>query len=251
MSKTTTRRAVLTIVSATATVHVLPAIAQDENDTALLALEKQIREAYRAANAIGDELGDHEAHVRLFLKECTDFGDKAAIARAQMRDNASGCAAVIAKKDRSLSVADGLAKEMWQIPARSNVGRAAKVRVLITCIMGGNEVWHGPDEDLDYHISMCRSLLIEMAGMTEEEAASLPLAADALEATGAANDEKRAQQSGHAGSRVDRPRHAVFSGARTVGASHQRGRRSRGASSASEGVAPSTCCRRAPQQTHG
>ena len=52
-------------------------------------------------------------------------------------------------------------------PALTQAGRAAKVRVLLSDILGDG--WRGPEEDLDWHIAQARALLGEFAGMSAEE----------------------------------------------------------------------------------
>ena len=65
----------------------------------------------------------------------------------------------------AFEAADRLFERMKQIPARTQAGRAAKVRALIAHVH-----WRGTDEEIDdYRIEQARLLLGELAGMSAEE----------------------------------------------------------------------------------
>jgi len=67
--------------------------------------------------------------------------------------------------------ADRVWRRMVAIPAATQVGRAAKVRVLLTHVCGSN--CRGDASDLDWDIEQTRALLGEFAGLGEDELAAI------------------------------------------------------------------------------
>jgi hypothetical protein len=65
---------------------------------------------------------------------------------------------------------DPLLTRLFDTPARTNAGRAAKVRVLLGHLL---DEWRGPARDLDYPIERSRQLLGELSGLTEVELAAI------------------------------------------------------------------------------
>jgi hypothetical protein len=62
-------------------------------------------------------------------------------------------------------------EQMLATPAATRAGKAAKVRALITLVH--TDEWRGPTSDLDWAIRETRSLLGDLAGMSEEELAAI------------------------------------------------------------------------------
>ena len=60
---------------------------------------------------------------------------------------------------------------MMAIPATMQSGRSAKVRALLTHVMGYK--WRGPDRELEWDVSQARMLFAEFAGMTAEDVANV------------------------------------------------------------------------------
>jgi hypothetical protein len=66
---------------------------------------------------------------------------------------------------------DGIYYRMMAIPATTQSGRAAKVRALLTHVMGNK--WRGQDRELEWDVSQARTLFAEFAGMTAEDIANV------------------------------------------------------------------------------
>jgi hypothetical protein len=66
---------------------------------------------------------------------------------------------------------DRVFDRMMAIQAKTQAGRAAKLRALLVNIMG--EEWRGPAEPLDYEKDMARALLGEFAGLSADELAAI------------------------------------------------------------------------------
>jgi hypothetical protein len=67
---------------------------------------------------------------------------------------------------------DRVWRRMVAIPAATQVGRAAKVRALLTNVCSASN-WHGDAKDLDWDIEQTRALLGEFAGLGEDELAAI------------------------------------------------------------------------------
>jgi hypothetical protein len=85
---------------------------------------------------------------------------------------------LVKKSDPYFESADRLMKRLWSLPAKTNKGKAAKVRVLFAYVLG--EEWHRPDEEADPDIELTRQLLFELAGTSGaiETVATTPGAPD-------------------------------------------------------------------------
>jgi len=78
--------------------------------------------------------------------------------------------AAIEEADALHTPADLLCERLMATPALTQAGRAAKVRVLLLGSMHSEcNNWRGPDELLDWDISLTRAVLAEFAGMSEGE----------------------------------------------------------------------------------
>lgn len=70
--------------------------------------------------------------------------------------------------------ADRLFEKLIATPAQTQAGRAAKVTALLRHVMQSKDQnWRGPSDDLHWDVALCRALLAEYAGMTEEEMANV------------------------------------------------------------------------------
>jgi hypothetical protein len=163
-----TRRSLISgaAMSAVSTAAIaLPTLATP--DAELLALEEAINARYAAANGIDEDVVAplYEGFAAIYCDASLSSAERSACARKY--DEETGRASAINAQDKIFSEADVLTRRMWSLKAETNVGRAAKVRVLIRHIMLGD--WEGPDADLDWDIELCRKLLIEFAGMGEAD----------------------------------------------------------------------------------
>jgi hypothetical protein len=84
-----------------------------------------------------------------------------------------GLGAAEEREEEIYGIADPLTIRMIDMPARTQEGRAAKVRSLLRWIMRGGDNWLGPDSELDWPIAMCRRLLGEYAGLDEVALAAI------------------------------------------------------------------------------
>jgi hypothetical protein len=64
-----------------------------------------------------------------------------------------------------------LFERMVALSAKTQAGRAAQVRTLLTFVH--NEEWRGPSRDMDWEKERTRALLGNLAGMSEEELAAI------------------------------------------------------------------------------
>jgi hypothetical protein len=77
-----------------------------------------------------------------------------------------------------LSKMDELIRQMWAIPALTPEGRAAKVWVLLACVMDPEEGWSDYDGHyrIDESVEQARALLIELVGGEPGQALREPFA---------------------------------------------------------------------------
>jgi hypothetical protein len=75
----------------------------------------------------------------------------------------SGWEALVTLENDKAAEADVIVKRMWQIPARTDVGRQAKVTVLYSHCVHGDD-WHCEYGANDWGVEMARRLLSEFAG---------------------------------------------------------------------------------------
>jgi hypothetical protein len=57
------------------------------------------------------------------------------------------------------------------LPARTQAGKAAKVRALILHVMGND--WRGPVDDMNREVEKARALLGELGGLSANELAAI------------------------------------------------------------------------------
>ena len=168
MSTPLNRRAALRLfarstvqASAIAALPIVAAAASPTGDDAeLLAMEAEIMRLRGLAKAIDDEkVQPFEAEFIALLK--VNFEAGCAFARSYGRDDA------IHEADAINLPADRLCERLMATPALTQAGRAAKVRVLLSDILGDGRP--GPEQDLDWHVAQARALLGEFAGMSAED----------------------------------------------------------------------------------
>jgi len=147
--------------SALAILPVAALAAPHGEDAELLAMEAEIMRLRGLAKAIDDEkVQPFEAEFIALLKVNVEAGW--AFARSYGRDDA------IDEAEEQFAVpADRLCERLMATPARTQAGRAAKVRVLLADILG--DEWRGPASELDWHRAQTRTLLGEFAGMSAED----------------------------------------------------------------------------------
>jgi hypothetical protein len=142
------------------------ALAASSDDAAVLTLRNEIiRLRDRADEIIETQARPYDDEWHNLLDEkgwdaACEFGSRCG------RENA------IEESNNLLERADELFKQMLLIPAQTQAGRAAKVTALLYHVMPnmeGSPFWRGPSKDLDWDVEMCRSLLAQFAGMSEEE----------------------------------------------------------------------------------
>jgi hypothetical protein len=164
------RRAALRLFAgAPALACLLPAVAMAASptgdDAELLAMEAEIMRLRGLAKAICDEKVEpfEDEFIALMLGD----GSEAAwaFARSYGRDDA------INEAEKFSVPADRLCERLMATPARTQAGRAAKVRVLLADILGNG--WRGPASELDWEKDQARVLLGEFAGMSAEELANV------------------------------------------------------------------------------
>ncbi|MGY8680104.1 hypothetical protein Q2941_20235 [Bradyrhizobium sp. UFLA05-153] len=177
-SKTTTRRQFATwLAAATAgagaaavAVPVTTLAASPDDDSALLRLEEEIFEAWRAwqvscANGEIPRLQDirHADYERRLQEEKTAGRYLSADARweaVMSTPDGLELERLIALSEDHFDRMAGLIDRMWSIPARTEAGRKSKVLVALVCIMD----WRDRDEETDWRNLMARQLLIDLVG---------------------------------------------------------------------------------------
>jgi hypothetical protein len=160
MSTTQTRRNALRLFAGPPVLAILPMM-MAPSDAHLLAMEAEIMRLRGLAKAIYDEkVEPFEDEFHALMR----VGDEAAawaFARTCGRD------AAITEADPFHLSADRLCERLMAPPALTQAGRAAKVRVLLSDILG--DKWRGVADDLDWDIAQARTVLGEFAGMSAED----------------------------------------------------------------------------------
>ena len=87
---------------------------------------------------------------------------------AQAFSEAVGRDAAMEEAEALFLKADPLIAALIGTPAKTTAGRAAKVRVLLTCVYAKEE-WRGPASELNWEIELTRQVLGEFAGLSEPE----------------------------------------------------------------------------------
>jgi hypothetical protein len=175
MPLATSRRALLAVLAAASPIIIgaapTPALAEGD-DSELLALDAEIGRM----DAIIDDIT--AKRIEPFEDEyCDIMGEEpweqsaASIQAAEKLGVACGRDDAIAETEELYVAADRLFKRMREIPARTQAGRAAKVRALIRHVLG--DEWRGADEELNWGEGSARSILGEFAGMSAEELAAI------------------------------------------------------------------------------
>jgi hypothetical protein len=146
----------------------VPAPGVGSPDAELLALERDIGELIRAADQI--LLTRVEPHDEAF-ENALDAGGglitEESHERAWQISDERGRTSAIEECNSLLNGADQLFARMRGIEARGAEGRKAKVRALLTCVLGAD--WRGSAVYLDYEKQVTRELLGELAGMSAAE----------------------------------------------------------------------------------
>ncbi len=83
----------------------------------------------------------------------------------------SGRTAAIEEIERIDLAAVPAFRRMMALPARTQAGKAAKVRAVLTYVL--TDEWRGPAADLDWDKEQVRALLAEFSGMNEAEVANV------------------------------------------------------------------------------
>jgi hypothetical protein len=164
MSTTQTRRNALRLFAGPPALAILPMM-MAPSDAHLLAMEAEIMRLRGLARAIYVEKVDPFEDEFHALMRVGDEAAAWAFARTYGRD-----AAITEAEPCHLS-ADRLCETLMATPALTQVGRAAKVRVLLFDILGDD--WRGPDSELDWDIAQARTVFGEFAGMTAEDLADV------------------------------------------------------------------------------
>jgi hypothetical protein len=138
----------------------------------ILALETEIHRLFDEAAQINLERVDpfsyefeklagkwHRSRSEADLQAMRRFGEE------------TGRDAAIDDADKFYDRADVLIRSMWAMPAQTNAGRAAKVRVFFEHVAG--DFFKGQEPDLDWDAMLGRKLLLEYAGMNEADAVML------------------------------------------------------------------------------
>lgn len=147
--------------------------ASPDDDSALLRLEEQIFEAWWAANEHNDEIQRLDAVRRAeYDRRLEEEKAKCQYLSAVARWDAVNSTPDGRELDRLVILSDqhyermaGLIDKMWAIPAKTELGRSAKVSVLLSCILD----WRKPDEEMDWRKLMARRLLVDFVGGEEAE----------------------------------------------------------------------------------
>ena len=141
-------------------------------DAELVALARDIGELDEAADEI--LLTRVEPHDEAF-ENALDAGGghvtPSSYERALRISIERGRSTAIEECNSLLRGADLLFARMRGIGARTKEGRKAKVRALLTCVLGAD--WRGPTRGMDYEKEVTRELLGELAGMSASELAQI------------------------------------------------------------------------------
>lgn len=181
VSKTTTRRQFATwLAAATAGVGaaavaapVTTLAAAPHDDSPLLRLQEQILEAWEASHADDDDIQRldnirHDEYERLLQEEVTRGQFLSANERVEVvystPDGRELDRLVTLSEQHTVQMA-ALIDKMWAIPAKTELGRSAKVSVLLACILD----WRNPDEEMDWRELMARRLLVDLVGGDEAQ----------------------------------------------------------------------------------
>jgi hypothetical protein len=143
------------------------------SDAALLVLETTIGELHDEVGRINVERVDPTRdEFENFFKLWLESSYSQAAEQAMLRfGKESGRDDAIADTDLVFEKVNRLIEAMWTMPAQTNAGRAAKLRVFFKHI--ALDHFKGPDSELDWDNSLARRLLLEYAGMSEDDAVRL------------------------------------------------------------------------------
>ena len=167
------RRALLGAIAAAplAVAAATPALAEGY-DAELLALEAEIQQVHALVDNINAK------RVSPFDDEYYDIlgepwqRSTASIQAALKFSEACGRTGAQKEIVDIFETTDDLFERLMRIPARTQAGRAAKVRALIVHNLG--DEWRGTNEEIDdYAIEQARALLGEFAGLSAEELAAI------------------------------------------------------------------------------
>ncbi len=145
-----------------------PAAPAASPDAELLALAQDIEELIEAADEI--LLTRVEPHDEAYERALDAGGGQVtqeSFERAMRISGERGRSSAIAECNSLLHGADLLFARMRRITPCTPEGRKAKVRALLTCVLGAD--WRGSSADMDYEKHVTRELLGELAGMSAVE----------------------------------------------------------------------------------
>lgn len=140
-------------------------------DAEILALAAEVLHRYALADALlAARINPFEERFEYLLHDAPgSFKERYQVAFAYSRE--TGREAAIEELDEFDAQTDDVYCRMMAIPAKTQPGRAAKVRALLVHVMGHS--WRGPGEPLDWPKEQARALLGEFAGMTADELAAI------------------------------------------------------------------------------
>ncbi|MHC2585396.1 hypothetical protein [Bradyrhizobium diazoefficiens] len=148
--------------AAAVAVPVTTLAAAPDDDAALLKLKERIFEAWHASNEHDDEIRRLERARAAKHEELEQEGMSAddrwalvfSLPEFQRLER------LIESSQDHFDRMSVLIDKMWAVTALTEAGRAAKVSVLLTCILR----WRDPDGEMDWHEFMARQLLVDLVG---------------------------------------------------------------------------------------
>jgi hypothetical protein len=167
------RRAALGRIAAASAMLAAPAaaLAATTDDSAIIALSAEILRRVEIASELRASRIEPFEDEFLDLMHADPFNGKECVARAFAYSRECGREAATEELIAAEDVTDRLFRRLVAIPAKTQAGRAAKVRALLLHVM--REDWRGPAKELDWDKETARALLGEFAGMSAEEIADV------------------------------------------------------------------------------
>jgi hypothetical protein len=169
MANSIDRRAALASIAAASAMLVAPAaaLAATADDSEIIGLSAEI--LHRAVIAAEIQATQIDALQDGFfaLLDADPSNVKECAARAFAYNRECGRETAIREHAEIEQVTNRLFRQLMAIRARTDAGRAAKVRALLLHVM--RDDWRGPARELDWDKEMARALLGEFAGISAEE----------------------------------------------------------------------------------
>ncbi|SHN84154.1 hypothetical protein [Bradyrhizobium erythrophlei] len=155
-----TRRTAMNIaISSAALAGAQPAALADEMDDAkLLAMKERISTLYEKAHEHDEEIGRlHEITYNALREQNLPWEQVKIMPESLERDR------LVRLSNPFHDEIEALVKQMWTIPASSSAAKAAKVWVLLHCVMGFD--WLETESAIEWDIGLARELFFELAGL--------------------------------------------------------------------------------------